>query len=638
MQANCDSNTRVGVDQKLAHFVASFGKAKPSEAVLLDTEDSMLSALELANHHFATFLHDDNGYWHLHIFASRIEKGPRHRGISLWHDRIKRDRVCREIERRHGLTRDIGMHRVDELGQIVEIPRAERLALRALKEAEQPGVSDRARRKEIYSGEKSFQTWATEIRIGDRLKHAKSWIELHQAAAAYGCSVQPKGAGFILCPLGEKGAIQLSKLGLKKLQETFGAFIAPSVHPAAGPHVQEARYAPAPTRAQGDGPYAKWRAARKAFAPFKAAAIEVQRERHRTLRAALRARQKAEVQQIRHTKHGPPRHAAISIAKMEHVLAATALTTQFANERQALRRKLNADGPGNTFREFLVVEAEKGDSVALSLARKYGVDEANDVLRQREVTAFGIVAGVTGSEDRLAPRLVAHHQVLRNGTVVYDLGGARTLTDSAISKQVQLNGAAAGNAEAVGVALRFASAKFGNTLTLTGTPEFQRLAVETAVLNRLSVRFADPALDAYRVNLVWAENAKKLQKGAVRVLAQNLQLRTPYDRVFNLDVHVARLAAEKTGRVHEMPDSRLAAAAVETARRLPADAEHARLVFDEKWKEAPAATCEDLRFGTLIERCEDRAVYHTGRGRHVIGPVPGTPERAPTVSKGRGGR
>lgn len=133
MQANCDLNTRVGADKKLAHFLVSFNQDKPSEAVLRDTEDSMLAKMELDKNHFATFLRNNNGYWHLHIFASRIEKENPHRGNSLWHDKINRDKVCREIETRHSLPRDNGLHKVDEFGQIVEIPRKERIASREAK-------------------------------------------------------------------------------------------------------------------------------------------------------------------------------------------------------------------------------------------------------------------------------------------------------------------------------------------------------------------------------------------------------------------------------------------------------------------------------------------------------------------------
>ena len=131
---------------------------------------------------------------------------------------------------------------INELGQIVEIPKEERIANR---EAKPASITNKARVKEIYSGEKSFQTWVNEIRLGDRLKHAKSWQALHSAADAYGCEVKPKGAGFVVCPIGQKGGIQLSKIGLKNLPTKFGEFAPAKL----GNKVQpETAYKPAPTQ------------------------------------------------------------------------------------------------------------------------------------------------------------------------------------------------------------------------------------------------------------------------------------------------------------------------------------------------------------------------------------------------------
>ncbi len=504
MQANCDLNTRVGADKKIAHFVISFNQEKPSEAVLRDTEDSMLAAMKLENNHFATFLHNDNGYWHLHLFASRIDTTARHLGNPLWHDKINRDKVCREIEIRHGLTRDNGLHQIDAQGQIVEVPIDER---RAKRNAKPTGISDPARKKEAYSGEKSFQTWCAEIRIGDRLKHARTWKDLHAAAAAYGCEVKPKGAGFVICPTGEKGGIQLSKVGLKNLPARFGAFV-----PSSGQLAQvqpEASYEPAPTRPEGANHYKRWQAAKADFVPFKTQKLNELRDMHTKIRAELRERQKDELQQIRASTKGPARHAAVSVAKMEHVLELAALAPRFADDRQLLRKRLNEEGPGATYRDYLVSEAAKGDNVALGLTRKHGVEEATDVLRKREADQLRIVAVVAGQEYRPAMRLPAIHHIQRNGTVIYDLGGNRVLTDSAISRQVQLNGAAANSPEAVAVALRFSMSKFGNTLTLTGSPDWQRSTVEIAVRNRLPIKFADPALDAYRTSLVQKQTLEK---------------------------------------------------------------------------------------------------------------------------------
>lgn len=506
MQDVCDLNTRVGVDKKIAHFVVSFNQDRPGEAVLRDTEDSMLAAMKLDKNHFASFLHNDNGYWHLHIFASRIEKEKPHRGNALWQDKTIRDKVCREVELRHNLTRDNGMHTVDDSGQIVEIPRDERWAIR---DAKPVGISDRAKTTEIYSGEKSFQNWCHEMRIGDRLKLAKNWQDMHAAAAAYECEVKPKGAGFIVCPVGQKGGIQLSKVGLKNLPAKFGAFEAAKSGHQAQP---ETAYTPSPTNEKGASHYDQWRKAKDAFNPVKTDQINVQRESHKQIRATLRAQHKTELEKIRADHKGQERFVAVSLAKMQHTAALAALADQFAHDRQVLRGQLAGEGPGNTFRDYLVKEAAKGDNVALGLARKYGVDEATDVLRKREADQLKIVAIITGKEYRPSYRLNFTHHVERNGSVVFNLGQGRSITDSAIAKQVQLNAAAANSPEAIATALSFATTRFGNTLTLTGSQEFQRLTVETAVLKGLGIRFADPALEAYRGKFAAEQQRKSFIK------------------------------------------------------------------------------------------------------------------------------
>ena len=501
MQSNCDMNTRVGVDKKLAHFVVSYNQTKPSEAVLRDTEDSMLSAMALDENHFATFLHNDNGYWHLHIFASRIEKGNSHRGNPLWHDQINRDKVCRDVETRHTLQRDNGLHKIDEHGQLVEIPRDERRAKRDLNPL---GISDRARTTEIYSGEKSFQTWVEEIRLGDRLKHAKGWQDLHAAAAAYGCEIKVKSGGYVILPVGEKGGIQLSKIGLKNLPAKFGAF--QNAEP--GQQAQaETAYKPAPTQAKAASHYNQWSVAKDTFNPIKTAQINDQRELHKQIRKDLQAQHKADLEKIRAGTKGQERYVAVSVAKMEHAIALATLADQLAHHRQALRKQFAEQGPGNTFRDYIVKEATKGDENALAIAQKYGVDDSTNVSRQREANQLKIVAAVTGLEDRAVRRLQFSHRVERSGTVIFNLGQGRIVTDSITSKQVQLNNLAASSPEAIATALRFATAKFGNTLTLTGSPEFQRLAVETAVYKKIGIKFADPALETYRKTLMEKQNA-----------------------------------------------------------------------------------------------------------------------------------
>lgn len=574
MQNNCDLNTRVGPDKKIAHFVISFNQEKPSEAVSRDTEDSMLVSTKLENNHFVTFLHNDNGYWHLHIFASRIDTSARHLGNPLWHDKINRDKVCREIEIRHGLARDNGLHQIDAQGQIVEVPIDER---RAKRNAKSSDISDTARKKEAYSGEKSFQTWCTEIRIGDRLKLAKTWKDLHVAAAAYGCEVKPKGAGFVICPTGEKGGIQLSKVGLKNLPARFGAF-----QPASGGHqVQpEHLYTPEPTHPEGKGHYASFKAARARFDPEKTRQLNALREQHKQARAALRAASNAELAKVRASKKGDDKFAAVAVAKMAQADALTALAAHHAAERRAMRVQLAEQGPGNTYRDYLVKQAAAGDEKALILAQKYGEKEATSVSIQREADQLKIVASASGRENYPAPRLRIEHQILRNGTVVFNLGGGRIITDSRATRQIQLNNEAAHSQDSIETALRFATSKFGQNLTLTGPAAFQKLAVETAVQKGLGIRFVDPALDAYREKL---EAERRTPKYTQPRSSTNAKTITNFDKFDRFAPHPER--ARRTERLHEMRGEYVASGrGLNPAELLPRDApdhmEYSKADFD----------------------------------------------------------
>ena len=466
-----------------------------------------------------------------------------------------------------------GLHQINELGQIVEIPRAERQAKR---DAKPVGISDRAKTTEIYSGEKSFQTWANEIRIGDRLKHAKSWKDLHAAAAAYGCEVKEKSGGFVLCPAGQKGAISLSKIGLKKLPEKYGVFEKSNPAPQESSQIpplaesKEKTYKPGPLLENGKTHYARWKESKVAFQIVKNDRGNAQREDHALTRQRLRVQHKSELAQIRATTPRPDQFAAISIAKMNQTVALATLNDIFAKERKSLRDELANTAPGNTFRDFLVIQAAKGDDIALGLARRYGWEEATDVLRQREVDQLKIVAAVQGQEDLPAPRLQITHQVERNGTVIYDFGNGRKIIDSAISKQVQLNAAAAHSPQAIATALRFATTKFGNTLSLTGTTEFQRLAVETAVSQRLGIKFADPELEAYRAQLDAQLDAQ--QRTAARLGASETRSKSR-NRPGEIGTPGSSITPTDTGTKHIPP--------IQTTRQAPHEAEKRVVVAPE---------------------------------------------------------
>ena len=510
MQANCDLNSKVEIKNKIAHFIYSFDQDKPGEAVLRDTEDSTLSSLGLLENHFATFLHDDNGHWHLHIFASRIAKKKPNRGNSLWQDQMKRDRICREIEIRHDLKRDNGLHEINPVGVIMEIPREDRRSRREM-ERNVSHLSDSARSFEKHTGEKSFQSWCAEIRIGDRLKHSKSWIEIHNAADAYNCVIKQKGAGFIICPLGEKGGIQLSKIGLKNLEKHFGMFIPHKMKQIHQSGTQLHEYKP--EAAIGDDVlFKKWNQAELNYQTVKQQLSTEFRNAVSEKRMDLFSQYKNELAKIRNSNIGHARTTAISIAKIQHAACLAAFSKIVSIERSDLSKKIASNAPGTTFREYLLKQAKIGDDDAHSLIKRYNVNESTQISQQSEIVRLGITATFSGAQDHFVQRLLIKHQIQENGTVIYDLGQGRSIIDSAIIKQIQLNSQAANDVEAIEISLRFAASKFGRDLTLKGSREFQEMAVNTAVLKGLDIRFNDPELEKYRNDLTAAKFNNPIKK------------------------------------------------------------------------------------------------------------------------------
>lgn len=622
MQSNCDLNTRAKSDNKLAHFVVSYNQEKPAEAVLRDTEDSMLVALGLDNNHFATFLHNDNGYWHLHVFASCIEKDHPHRCNSLWQDRRKRDKICREIELRHGLNRDNGLHEIDDHGLIIEVPLKERKAKREAK----PKISDRSQSVERYSGEKSFQTWCNETRIGDRLKHAKSWHDLHAAAAAYNCEVKSKGAGFILCPIGEKGGLSLSTLGMKKLPTKFGAFQVARLGQG-GEAIKS--YKPQPT-IPDESLYPEWQQAREKFRNIKSAATNQLRNTHATSRAELRKHQRAELNIIRSSAAAKELAVLVSVAKLRHAVELTRLSADHADERHQLRSKLADTAPGTTYRDFLVKQADAGSDIALERAREYGVAEATTVSRQRETEKSEVVCTMGGMQNNSAARLNFSHRVERNGTVVFNLGHGRQIIDSAVSKQIQLNNAAALDPSAVETSLRFATAKFGNKLTLTGPADFQKMAVELAVKRGLGVQFINPELDAYREKLVAEITASRFTRTVATATKGKSHLTEAYqghNNSYASEVSAPRWSHINPVDLHDAIEDFLALSINEDGPPLP-------ILRDQERSEAYAALVEQAKtrgrvfepkqgmqyVGTIkeISECGRFAIQDQGRGAVVL--------------------
>lgn len=233
-----------------------------------------------------------------------------------------------------------------------------------------------------------------------------------------------------------------------------------------------------------------------------------QRDTHKKARLELRTAQREELASVRAQASPADRFAAVSVAKMQHAVQLGQLAEQFRFERKELYQELNSQGPG-TYKTFLAREAQKGDNSALQALRRYGEEAATALIKEQEATQLRIRAAFSGNQLNPVTRLPFSHHIQPSGTVVYQMGGNRQISDSAISHRIELNDVAANDREAIATALRFSTLRFGQDLVLTGSDEFKMLAVEISVNERMGVRFTDPALEAYSNKLLEQQSAMR---------------------------------------------------------------------------------------------------------------------------------
>jgi hypothetical protein len=125
----------------------------------------------------------------------------------------------------------------------------------------------------------------------------------------------------------------------------------------------------------------------------------------------------------------------------------------------------------------------------------------------RDTKTACLATGVSAStepdrqgKDVLAQTSVTIYSVARNGNVTYRIAGRDVLRDEArVVKFLDSKDRAV-----LEIGLRLALQKFGPILKVNGDDDFKRRFVQTSVDTGLQVEFSDPALNAYRQQLVAA--------------------------------------------------------------------------------------------------------------------------------------
>lgn len=206
---------------------------------------------------------------------------------------------------------------------------------------------------------------------------------------------------------------------------------------------------------------------------------------------------------------GPARKTAQAIEKLRMATAKAEFAAALKEEREALRSSIQQP-QAQAWRFFLQDRAQTGNEEALAELRK--LDDTARAEKMATPSFTGTIV-LDDGEEKERRRYTASsfllrslaHTVERNGDVTFRQGGRAILRDEGRHLAVLDEN----SNDAIAAGLLIAQQKFGGNLSLTGSLEFQRRAVQVAVDRGIDVKFVDPHLESLRKQLVAEQRQTK---------------------------------------------------------------------------------------------------------------------------------
>lgn len=341
-------NTRT-TQEKTYHLIVSF---RPEDETRLTPEafkaieERFAQALGLSEHQRHCGVHVNTENMHMHVAYNLIHPEKLTR-MEPWRDYIKRDKLCRELEKEYGLVIDNGRDK-----------------------AQEQGLGERAAAVEAHTGRQSFEGYARDQgeAILAILKNARSWEDVHCAFARHGLELKPRGAGLVVKNRHGRHVAKASAahrdLSLKKLEARFGVF----QEPRGKMPESERRYGAAPLQK----------------APNRNQLWQEFQEQRQAQKAALEdIRRKWERQRMELQRRPIARRTRANLMKMSRQYEAEEIHAARMNQ-----------GVGNWL-DFLRQKAAQGDETALAVLRSRKEEVASELTQKRMQARAAYLASKT---------------------------------------------------------------------------------------------------------------------------------------------------------------------------------------------------------------------------------------------------
>ena len=320
----------------------------------------------------------------------------------------------------------------------------------------QRGAAARAADMERHAGVESLVGWIKRECL-EEIRGATSWAELHQVMRDNGLELRARGNGLVI-EAGDGTTVKASTLArdLSKsaLEARLGGF-------EAAPERREAQakrsYRKEPVRLRIDTTelYARYKDEQKTLTAARAEALaKAKRQKDRATENAK--------------KQAAAKRAAIKLT--DGRLTKKLLYAQ-------VRASLGAD--------WLKQQATQGNAEALAALR---ARDAAQGLKGNTIEAQG--------QPRRGDAPVIDN-ITKKGTIIYRAGRSAVRDDGdrlQVSRKADRDG--------VQAALRMAMEKYGERITVTGSPEFKAQIIRAAADAQLPITFTDPGLERRRLALI----------------------------------------------------------------------------------------------------------------------------------------
>jgi hypothetical protein len=343
-----DLNTRT-TKEKTYHLIVSFrpeDEAKLTPAALKEIEAELAKSLGFEEHQRHCGVHKNTANLHMHVAYNMIhtERLTRHDPFRDFHTR---DRVCREMEGRFGLTVDTGR------GQ-----------------GSAQHLGDIAATVEVHTGQESFERYVKGSRksiLASLTAEVLGWPSVHQTLARHGLVIKPHGNGLVIQDRHGKHAIKASSLDRSmaqgSLEKRFGRFQPAGM--AVDAVESQNHYQAKPLHRQSperDRLYTECQAGMAERKEASAALKEESMLRRKTLERTWQ-RQRRGIESMPLTKRD-----RIFLLKLGRQLKAEARHT-LSREMKERQKKLRETFPYSSWSTFLCWRAGQGHEGALAVLR-----------------------------------------------------------------------------------------------------------------------------------------------------------------------------------------------------------------------------------------------------------------------------